>query len=143
MPSLMQSSLMLLLVTVIGGTDAADPAAPIHPEFVVGWYGNWCGAGYPPRGTNPAAKDAVDSCCRTHDKCYDAYGMDRCSCDLSLLSCLQSAKNSNGVSWTGKVFANSATALFSSLSCKCANKSTCWPVARCTSSSGCKSKGGA
>lgn len=35
-------------------------------------YGNWCGLG--PYGSDPEPVDQLDTCCRNHDKCYEATG---------------------------------------------------------------------
>ena len=35
-------------------------------------YGNWCGAAYPPPGTNPPPVDIYDAACRRHDLCYSS-----------------------------------------------------------------------
>lgn len=48
-------------------------------------HGNWCG----PLCSGPKAPvDGVDSCCRTHDRCYGIRGYFACSCDKGLHKCL-------------------------------------------------------
>ena len=46
-------------------------------------YGNWCGANYPPPGTNPPPVDVYDDACRHHDYCY-ASPVARSVCDAAL-----------------------------------------------------------
>jgi hypothetical protein len=48
-------------------------------------HGNWCG----PLCSGPGAPtDAVDYCCKNHDKCYGSRGYFACSCDNLLQKCL-------------------------------------------------------
>lgn len=49
-------------------------------------HGNWCGPGC----SGPDSPvDAVDSCCKAHDLCYDSLGYSSCSCDRRLKKCLK------------------------------------------------------
>ncbi len=50
----------------------------------------WCGPGCSGPG---APLNAVDACCRAHDKCYQAYGGPNCRCDREFLRCLESRFN--------------------------------------------------
>ena len=71
------------------------------------FYGNWCG---PLKSGPDAAVDDLDSCCATHDQCYDAFTQEinylQCSeegekltCDRALVSCLE-ALNDDATQWT-------------------------------------------
>nr|WP_083270875.1 hypothetical protein [Bacillus marinisedimentorum] len=46
----------------------------------------WCGPGCSGPGT---PLNEVDSCCKTHDECYRAYGGPDCRCDSEFLRCLE------------------------------------------------------
>lgn len=68
---------LALLLLALAFTPAAE--AKCFPV-----YGNWCGANYPPPGTNPPPADAFDNACRNHDLCYAAtWG--GAGCDANLL----------------------------------------------------------
>lgn len=59
-------------------------------------YGNWCGPGC----SGPKAPiSKVDSCCKSHDKCYGSRGYFACSCDNQLHICL------NPYVWKGSQWA--------------------------------------
>lgn len=59
-------------------------------------YGNWCGPGC----SGPSAPiSPVDSCCKSHDKCYGSRGYFACSCDNQLHICL------NPYVWKGSQWA--------------------------------------
>ncbi|WP_026582891.1 phospholipase A2 family enzyme [Bacillus sp. J33] len=49
----------------------------------------WCGPGCSGPG---APINAVDACCRAHDKCLSS-GRSRCRCDQEFLSCLRPKTN--------------------------------------------------
>lgn len=62
-------------------------------------YGNWCGPGC----SGPSDPiDGVDSCCKTHDLCYDRNGYFDCECDAALIRCLD---NQSGFwAWTIRTY---------------------------------------
>lgn len=50
------------------------------------FHGKWCG----PKCSGPGDPiDAVDTCCRAHDNCYDDRGSDSCECNRKLKRCLK------------------------------------------------------
>ncbi|MEK7019331.1 hypothetical protein [Bacillus sp. FSL R9-9410] len=52
--------------------------------------GKSCGDGGSTGGGTPI--NPVDSCCRAHDRCYDMYGFDKCSCDRVFGDCVRPYK---------------------------------------------------
>jgi hypothetical protein len=70
----------IALLLMLAGPAAAEQFALIH--------GNWCGfrnkEGPGDSGLPPV--DALDAICMRHDQCYDIPDVDRCSCDLELMS---------------------------------------------------------
>lgn len=62
-----------------GGAPLPQPGYQVKVSLPV--YGNWCGPGH--GGGTPI--DALDQACMHHDKCYQARGYFRCSCDQQLI----------------------------------------------------------
>ena len=62
------------------------------PDIQMTIYGNWCGPGTPPPGSNATPEslppvDRLDALCMTHDLCFDDHGgTPTCSCNRDLLS---------------------------------------------------------
>lgn len=71
-------ALPLLVAALLLG-DARPATAKCFPM-----YGNWCGANYPPPGTNPPPADPFDDACRRHDYCYAMVGPSD-ACDVALV----------------------------------------------------------
>lgn len=75
----------------IGSTSCASKGDPGEGS-VFQLYGNWCGPGSPPAGTNPAPIDDVDRACHEHDRCYAYEGYLARSCDEQLIQRLQAVR---------------------------------------------------
>ncbi|MBJ7950107.1 hypothetical protein [Bacillus cereus group sp. N24] len=56
--------------------------------------GPGCGDGMS-RGGTPI--NGVDSCCRSHDRCWSNFGQDDACCDKTLVNCVKSARSSGPV----------------------------------------------
>ena len=92
--------------------DIFDKAEDIKDEFtnMVGElkdYANWCG---PAHSGPDAALDSMDSCCETHDHCYEALNLEgsdyadctegeKLTCDTALVTCLE-ALDDDSSTWT-------------------------------------------
>ena len=83
-----------------GNSSGIDEAVAGTEGIGLPVYGNWCGPGY---GGSGSPVDDVDRACMIHDNCYGAKGYFNCSCDQELVTSLERAINSGGVSFRGRL----------------------------------------
>ncbi|MGG3522565.1 hypothetical protein ABES13_27775 [Bacillus pseudomycoides] len=55
------------------------------------YYYNHCGKGC--GGESKPVINTLDSCCRTHDRCYNNFGFNDCGCDADLSRCANAASD--------------------------------------------------
>ncbi|MED1107530.1 hypothetical protein [Bacillus paramycoides] len=60
-------------------------------NYVYKHCGKGCGDGGSTGGGTPI--NTLDSCCRTHDRCYNNFGFDDCGCDRDLSRCADNASD--------------------------------------------------
>lgn len=76
-----------------------NPLGMIDPDgrIALPIHGNWCGPGH----GGGIAKDRLDACCRTHDKCYGARKYFACSCDRNIVYCINA--NYSRMKWRERI----------------------------------------
>lgn len=88
-----------------------------------------CGPNY--GSGNPV--DEIDSCCRSHDLCYDRTAVyNHCSCDQQLVRCLNKIVDLKSNQLVKRAMRATIVTYFDNTACRCSmDTDMCMPVKNC------------